>query len=107
MVLIVDKMENPNSKKADIRKLPKNVVRVNMWGIVASIILSIAIFSAWSIVVNTQTKGREVSLSNVVNSIAKKDYKKIILKDNIVILEQQKTEKTDGKETKYLTRKFA
>ncbi len=98
-----DKVEN----KADIRKLPTRIVRFNIWGIIGSILLSIVVFSAWSAFVNAQTKGKEVSLSNVVNSISAGDYKKIILKDNIVILEQQKSEKVDGKEVKSLTRKFA
>ncbi|MBI2356708.1 ATP-dependent zinc metalloprotease FtsH [Candidatus Dojkabacteria bacterium] len=94
-------------KRADIRKLPTKIVKVNMWGIVGSILLTIVLFSAWSFLLNAQTKGREVSLSNVVNSISKGEYKKLILKDNIVIIEQQKTEKVDGKEVRSLSRKFA
>ncbi|HRI05531.1 MAG TPA: ATP-dependent zinc metalloprotease FtsH [Candidatus Dojkabacteria bacterium] len=96
-----------NDRKADIRKLPRKVVRINMWGIVASIVISLVVFWAWGIVINAQTKGREVSLSNVVNSISKGEYRKIILRDNIVVLEQQTTEKVDGKEVKSLSRKFA
>lgn len=101
------KGNNENEKKADIRRIPTKVVKVNMWSILGSIALSILLFSVWSFFINAQTKGKQVSLSSIVKDISEDNYKKIFLKDNFVILEQQKVEKVDGKEVKSLTRSYA
>jgi cell division protease FtsH len=87
-------MADQNEKRADIRKLKKrNFSNMNIWiAVGVTLLLSVA----WMLVSSFDQQGREVSLSNIVNEISKEDYSKIILKDDVVILEKEKEETAGG-----------
>lgn len=86
--------------KVDIRKLPKRRRTPSfVWVIVVSLLLTAGIYVFRTL----SFQGEEVSVSQVVTNISEERYDKIILKDDMVILELTKEE--DGEEV--LTRKYA
>lgn len=94
------------NKVVDIRrvKMPK---RSNAWGIGLSVAVALLIFAGWSFLSNLQDKGREVSLSSIVKDIKEDKYEKIILRDDVVILERKEDVEMDGNEVEVLTRKHS
>ena len=86
--------------KVDIRKLPKRRRTPSfVWVIVVSLLLTAGIYVFRTL----SFQGEEVSVSEVVTDISEERYDKIILKDDMVILEL--TKERDGEEV--LTRKYA
>jgi cell division protease FtsH len=89
--------------KIDIRKMP----RKNSFGtpsIVMTIIFSLLLTAGIYLFKTVSFKGEEVSISEVVTDISESKYEKIILKDDMVLLENKK-EIEGGLEV--LTRKYA
>jgi len=91
-----------NTYVIDIRKMPqgKRVVLPNFLTIaliVGAVAIGTFLFNAFSY------KGDEVSVSNIVSDIAEKKYDKIVLKDDMVILEK----KDKVNDVKVVKKKFA
>ena len=102
-------MDKPKKQKQeekvvriDIRKMP-NQRKIGTPSIVMTVILSLLLTGAIYLFRAINFKGEEVSVSEIVTNISEKDYDKIILKDDMVLLE--KKEEKDGVETVY--RKYA
>jgi len=96
------KEKKDNVYVVDIRKMPNGkMIKIPSFGIILiiTVLLSTFVFlyRAFSY------KGEEVSVSNIVTEISEKNYEKIILKDDMVVLEQK--EELDGKPV--ITKKFA
>jgi cell division protease FtsH len=92
-----------NSPRIDIRRIKpkKRISSISSIAItlVLSIILTIAVFFLTNLF---NTKGTEVSVSNIVNDIAEGNYKKITLKEDLVMLDYiEKTEEGDVTSRKY------
>lgn len=96
------KGKKDNVYVVDIRKMPNGkMIKIPSFGIILiiTILLSTLVFfyRAFSY------KGEEVSVSNIVYDISEKNYEKIILKDDMVVLEQK--DEFEGKPV--ITKKFA
>ena len=81
--------------RVDIRKLPRGKGKIPSFVIVliSSIILSFGIFIFRSF----SSIGEEVPISEIVTDISEENYDKIILKDDMVLLETQEEDKTSQK----------
>lgn len=86
--------------KVDIRKLPK---RRRIPSFVAIIVLSLLLTAGIYIFRSFSFKGEEVSVSEIITDISEERYEKIVLQDDMVLLEITKEE--DGEEV--LSRKYA
>ena len=75
-----------NTYVVDIRKLP-NVKRVTLPNFVTIALIAVAIFVGIFLFNIFSYKGEEVSVSTIVSDIAEKNYDKIVLKDDMVVLE--------------------
>ncbi len=95
------KKEESNVYTVDIRKLP--VRRFKIPSVLTVIIISLLLTGVMFMYKALNNKGEEVSVSEIVTNITEKDYDKIYLKDDMIIL--QKNEEKDGVET--ISRKFA
>ncbi len=96
------KEKKDNVYVVDIRKMPNGkMIKIPSLGIILiiTVLLSTLVFfyRAFSY------KGEEVSVSNIVYDISEKNYEKIILKDDMVVLEQK--DELEGKPV--ITKKFA
>lgn len=96
------KEKKDNVYVVDIRKMPNGkMIKIPSFGIILiiTVLLSTFVFlyRAFSY------KGEEVSVSNIVTEISEKNYEKIILKDDMVVLEQK--DELEGKTV--ITKKFA
>ncbi len=101
----MEKSQKKNDKKVvriDIRKMPKQG-KFGVSSLVATIILTLLLSFGIYIFRSINFKGEEVSISEIVTDISEKDYEKIVLKDDMVLLEDKKN--VDGKET--LVRRYA
>lgn len=91
---------------ADIRKLRQQKANPIV-GLILTVLVGLLIVAAWSITSNILSRGQEVSLSEIVNNIADKQYNKISIKDTIVVLEYTEKTNVNGKEVDVVKRKFA
>lgn len=101
----MEKSQKKNDEKVvriDIRKMPKQG-KFGVSSLVATIILTLLLSFGIYIFRSINFKGEEVSISEIVTDISEKDYEKIVLKDDMVLLEDKKN--VDGKET--LVRRYA
>jgi len=80
----------------DIRKLPKGK-RFNISGILTIIGISVILSLSLYVFRVLNTKGEEVAVSQIVTDITEKKYEKILLKDDMVIVEYKG--EVEGKET--------
>ncbi len=80
----------------DIRKLPKGK-RFNISGILTIIGISVILSLSLYVFRVLNTKGDEVAVSQIVTDITEKKYEKILLKDDMVIVEYKG--EVEGKET--------
>lgn len=77
----------------DVRKMkPKK--RSPYVGIVTSIIISLALFGAWYFMSTFEAKGKEVPMGDSVRAVVDGDYEKIILKDDYIIIENKKGDRS-------------
>ncbi len=97
------KKDNAESKvvKIDIRSIPKR--KMGVPSLVATVILSVLLTAGIYLIKVINYKGEEVSVSQIVTEISEKKYEKIILKDDMVLLENKK--EVDGVEV--LSRRYA
>ncbi len=95
--------ETKNEKviKVDIRKLPKRRKRIPSF--VAIIVLSLLLTAGIYVFRALSFRGEEVSVSEVVTDISEERYDKIVLQDDMILLEIAKEE--EGEEV--LSRKYA
>ncbi|HOZ44541.1 MAG TPA: AAA family ATPase, partial [Candidatus Dojkabacteria bacterium] len=96
------KGKKDNVYVVDIRKLPKGkMLKIPSFGVILLITLLLSavvfLYRAFSY------KGEEVSVSKIVSEISQKNYEKIILRDDMVVLEQK--DEIDGKPV--VIKKFA
>ena len=98
----VEEVEN-KPLKVDIRRIPKRSRGIGASTLVATLVLSVLLTAGIYLFRAVNSLGDEVSVSTIVTSIAEGDYEKIILKDDMVILERE-IEK-DGEVT--IQRKYA
>ena len=96
------KGKKDNVYVVDIRKLPKGkMLKISSFGVILLITLLLSavvfLYRAFSY------KGEEVSVSKIVSEISQKNYEKIILRDDMVVLEQK--DEIDGKPV--VIKKFA
>ena len=104
-----NKSENKDNQpkiKVDIRKIKPKKKGFGASGIVLTLVLSVVLTFAVYFVTNLlDTKGTEVSISEIVNNISEGDYEKITLKDDLVMLDYMKTSEDEDvagtKERKY------
>ncbi len=87
--------------KVDIRKLPKRSKRIPSF--VAIIVLSLFLTAGIYIFRSLSFRGEEVSVSEIVTDISEQRYDKIVLQDDMVLLETTKEE--EGQEV--LSKKYA
>jgi cell division protease FtsH len=71
----------------DIRKVKPGKRRPPVYGIITSLAIALALFTAWLFVSTYQPKGEQVGLGQIVREINNREYESIILKDDYVILE--------------------
>lgn len=107
-------MSEKQNTKNNNQKAPNNVVRVkpnvkvfNLTNIIISVVVFTIIFSAWSAFLSFQSRGKEVSLSAIVNEVAKGEYTSISVKDEMVVLSKESTQNINGKETTVVDKSFA
>jgi len=101
-------MENKKKDvKVDIRKIPVKRGRGLFWNIVISVVIAIAILFGWSYISVFQSRGDEVSLSDVVKDISEGRYDKIVLRDDTVTLENEVKKSIDGKEIEIVEKVYA
>jgi cell division protease FtsH len=104
--LAMDKSKNQKEEdkivRIDIRKLPKQK-KMGTPSIVMTVILSLLLTGAIYLFRSINFKGEEVSVSEIVTDISEKEYDKIILKEDMVLLERKEEE--NGMEI--LSRKYA
>ncbi len=74
------------TKTADIRKL-KRRKGVSVTTLVAIFLVSIIVTSVWTFIVNVQTKGLQIPLSQLINRVKEENYESIIIKNDYVIVE--------------------
>ncbi|HVX92733.1 MAG TPA: ATP-dependent zinc metalloprotease FtsH [Candidatus Dojkabacteria bacterium] len=96
-------------KKADVRKVKPVVKRfsINITSVVITITISILVLIGWTIFLNIQSKGSESTLPQIVSDISKNDYTKVIVRDDAVIIEKNKTQSINGKDTAVPYRQYA
>jgi cell division protease FtsH len=100
-------MDNTKEKKdkkvvkVDIRRIPKRKGR--MPSLAIALILSLLLTGAIYLFRSLSFRGEEVSVSEIITDISEERYDKIILKDDMVLLE--KVKKEDGEDM--LTKKYA
>ncbi len=101
----MDKSKKDNAEpkvvKIDIRSIPKK--KMGVPSLVATLILSVLLTAGIYLIKVINYKGEEVSVSQIVTEISEKKYEKIILKDDMVLLENKKD--VDGVEV--LVRRYA
>ena len=97
------KKDNAENKvvKIDIRSIPKK--KMGVPSLVATLILSVLLTAGIYLIKVINYKGEEVSVSQIVTEISEKKYEKIVLKDDMVLLENKKD--VDGVEV--LVRRYA
>lgn len=88
--------DSKSQKKADIRKLKKK--RNSTTGFVMLAIIGTILFFGWSYISNLQSKGKEISPSELIVKIQEGDYEKITIKDDHVILEKGEKQEIGGRE---------
>ncbi len=81
--------------KIDIRRLPRKRRTVGVPSLVITLVLSLLLTVGIYILKSIDFKGEEVSVSEIVTRISENDFEKIVLKDDMVILEG-KTKDGDG-----------
>jgi cell division protease FtsH len=96
-------VEKNKPLKVDIRRIPRKKGRIGAPSLVATLVLSLLLTAGIYLFRAINFRGDEVSVSNIVTSIGEGDYEKIILKDDMVMLERE-IEK-DGEEI--VQRKYA
>ncbi len=96
-------------KKPDIRKVKPIVKRftINMTSVVITVVVSLLLLIGWNVFLNIQSKGQEVTLPEIVSDISKNDYTKVIVRDDAVIVERNKTQSIGGKDTTVPYRQYA
>ncbi len=80
--------QEPKKKVADIRKMP-TVKRINIPSIIVSLVLTGLLLTGFFLIRNMNSKGTEVSISQIVTDIADKKYERIVLQDDKVTLEEK------------------
>ncbi len=99
-----NKKEEHDEKKVvkiDIRKMPRKKGRIP--NLVVALLLSLLLTGGIYLFRSLSFKGEEVSISEVITDISEERYEKIVLKDDMVLLESK--EERDGQEL--LTKKYA
>ncbi len=81
--------QNSGVKVPDIRKF-KGRRRPTWMNILTLVSVFLILTSIWSFFANIQTRGEEVSLSEIVQRISDDNYEQIIMKDDSVIVEYEK-----------------
>ncbi|MCK9368904.1 ATP-dependent zinc metalloprotease FtsH [Candidatus Dojkabacteria bacterium] len=100
----------PEVKKeggANIVRFKPTVKVFNITNIVISIVVFALIFGAWSWYSSSQSKGKDVPLSTIVNDISKGDYSGVAIKDQMIILNKEVTKSVNGKEVKVVEREYS
>lgn len=109
-----NKGEVPSEKRShktglippDIRKYTPNskspLIAVSM-----ALGVMVLMFIIWSLITTAASKGNEVALSTIIKDIGDSRYEKIVLRDDIVILEDKEKKTIDSKEVEIPVRKHA
>ncbi|MCB9790913.1 ATP-dependent zinc metalloprotease FtsH [Candidatus Nomurabacteria bacterium] len=96
----------PNLISPDIRKYSPN--GKSPWiGIATAGAILIVTFIVWNLISTAASRGDEVALSTIVKDISDKKYDKIILRDDIVIIENNEKKVIDGKDVEIPVREHA
>ena len=94
--------DKKNVYVVDLRKMPTGR-RVKLPSVSVIIGVTVLVFLGMYLYGLLSYKGEEVSVSNVITSISEKKYDKIVLKDDMVVLEKE--EKVAGRDV--VTKEFA
>ncbi len=92
-----------SSKNNIVRIRPRRRGGISWISIVSFLVLSALLTLGLNAFLNANARGEEVSLSNIVETIAEEEYEEIMIKDDMVIISQ--TESVDGQEV--LANKYA
>jgi cell division protease FtsH len=99
------KTNTPNTP--NIIKIKQESRVFNITNLVISIVIFIVVFAGWSFFLNLQSRGKEVSLSAIVNDISKGEYSKVSIKDEMVVLTKESTKNINGKDVTVADRSYA